>query len=172
MLTPEGRPVPGPDSFGHDVETAFLLLEAEDALGGPKDPRTHRAARLLVDHALAFGFSDDGQLFGDGFAFGVHDKAVQWWAQYEAVNAFLLLAELEGGKNPRYWNAFRKAWSWTRQTLIDPEFGGVYLGVDAAGHVLPGKSQNWFAGYHTGRALLQISDRLRRMADPSPTPSR
>jgi mannobiose 2-epimerase len=169
MLTPEGRPIPGPDSFGHDVETAFLMREAEEVLGGAPDPRTHRAARLLVDHALAFGLAENGQLYNEGFAFGVHDKSVQWWAQYEAVNAFLLMADLEGAKGPRYWNAFRKAWDWTRQTLLDPEWGGVYQGVDGEGNVIRTKSQNWFAGYHTGRALLQVSDRLRRLAEtPGP----
>jgi mannose/cellobiose epimerase-like protein (N-acyl-D-glucosamine 2-epimerase family) len=85
------------------------------------------------------------------------------------VNAFLLMAELEGSKNPRYWEAFRKAWGWTRQVLLDPEFGGVYQGVDGGGQVIRTKSQNWFAGYHTGRALLQVSDRLRRMAETADT---
>ena len=32
-LRPDGRPVPAPVSFGHDVETAFLMIEAEEALG-------------------------------------------------------------------------------------------------------------------------------------------
>ena len=32
-LDATGWPIAGPSSFGHDVETGFLLLEAADALG-------------------------------------------------------------------------------------------------------------------------------------------
>ena len=172
QLTPEGRPVPGPDSFGHDVETAFLMLEAEEALGSGHDPKTLRAARLLVDHSLAWGFAENGQLYGEGQAFGrPHDRSVQWWAQYEAVNAFAMLAEMNP-EVPRYWEAFVKGWAWTRQNLLDSEWSGVYQGVDGQGTVIREKSHHWFAGYHTGRALLRISDRLRRMAERPNTPAR
>jgi cellobiose epimerase len=167
LLTPEGRPIPGPDSFGHDVESTFLLLEAEEALGPVRDPKTYRAARLLTDHALAWGWDPKtGQLFNEGSALGpAHDRSLQWWAQFEFVNALSLLHSLEGQKTPKYWEAFTKAWTYTRATLLDPEFGGVYQGVDAQGNVNREKSQNWFAGYHTGRALLLVADRMRALAD-------
>jgi mannose/cellobiose epimerase-like protein (N-acyl-D-glucosamine 2-epimerase family) len=166
LLTPDGRPVPGPDSFGHDVETTFLMLEAEAALGPGRDPKTYRAARLLTDHALAWGWDPmTGQLFNEGSALGpAHDRSLQWWAQFEWVNALSLMHTLAGKTTPKYWDAFTKAWSFTRAHLLDPEFGGVYQGIDAEGHVNREKSQNWFAGYHTGRALLLVADRMRALA--------
>ncbi len=167
LLTPEGRPIPGPDSFGHDVETTFLMLEAEEALGGPRDPRTYRAARLLTDHTLAWGWDPKtGQLFNEGSALGpAHDRSLQWWAQYEWLNALSLMHTLEGKKTTKYWEAFTKAWTYTRATFLDPEFGGIYQGIDAQGNLNREKSQNWFAGYHTGRALLLVADRMRALAD-------
>ncbi len=68
-LRPDGRVVPAPVSFGHDVETAFLMIEAEEALGREPSVATLRAARMLVDHALARGYDPvRGQLFEYGSA--------------------------------------------------------------------------------------------------------
>ena len=49
-FTPDWRPVPAGDSFGHDIETAYLLIEAEDGTdhttgGWPVGQRTFRIIR-------------------------------------------------------------------------------------------------------------------------------
>ncbi len=46
-LTPDWRAIPAHDSFGHDVETAYLLVEAAEALGIAEDAKTWRVARSL-----------------------------------------------------------------------------------------------------------------------------
>jgi cellobiose epimerase len=164
FLDPVGRPVPGPVSFGHDVETAFLLLEAAEALGIPEDPAAHRAARRLVDHALAWGWNaETGQLYELGFALRpAFDRSIEWWGQFELVNALSLMDALHGTETPRYRDAFEKAWRFTRQVLTDEVHGGVFQSVDAGGRVNPAKSHDWMATYHTARALLLTADRLRR----------
>ncbi len=166
FLDPKGNPVPGPVSFGHDVETAFLLLEAADALGIPDDAKTQRAARRLVNHALAWGWSSTtGQLYERGFALGpAFDRSIEWWGEFELVNALSLMDSLYGEKTPVYRDALEKAWRFVRERLTDPVHGGVFQGVDAEGRVNPGKSHDWMATYHTARALLLTSDRLRRQA--------
>jgi mannose/cellobiose epimerase-like protein (N-acyl-D-glucosamine 2-epimerase family) len=166
FLDPAGNPVPGPVSFGHDVETAFLLLEAADALGIADEPKTQRAARRLVNHALAWGWSPTtGQLYERGFALGpAFDRSIEWWGQFELVNALSLMDSLYGEKTPVYRDALGKAWRFVRERLTDSVHGGVFQGVDAEGRVNPGKSHDWMATYHTARALLLTSDRLRRQA--------
>jgi cellobiose epimerase len=57
-FTNDWRAIPDHDCYGHDVETAYLMLEAEDVLGHGHDPRTERMAKLLVDHALANGWDE------------------------------------------------------------------------------------------------------------------
>lgn len=163
FLDPAGRPVAGPSSFGHDVETGFLLLEAAEALGLREDPRVQRVARRLVDHALALGWNaDSGQLYEEGFALRpAFDRSLQWWAQFELVNALSVMDALHGTQTPRYREALAKAWRFTVERLTDHEHGGVFAGVDATGHALTGKSNDWMAGYHTTRALLLTSARLR-----------
>ena len=163
-LWPDGRVVPAPVSFGHDVETAFLMIEAEEALGREPSVATLRAARMLVDHALARGYdSARGQLFEYGSAYGPPiDRSVQWWAQFEAFHAFQLMDERFGREDARYGNAFTRAWALARGAFADPEHPGVCPHMDERGEVrCDSKSHNWFASYHTARALLLTADRLR-----------
>jgi mannobiose 2-epimerase len=165
-LDQTGWPVAGPSSFGHDVETGFLLLEAAEALGMRDDPRTNRVARRLVDHALAFGWNEEtGQLWEQGFAIRpAFDESIEWWAQFEMVNALSVMDEAHGRETARYREEMPKAWRFVLDHLTDDRYGGVFAGVEADGRVRSGKSSDWFATYHTARALLLTSDRLRRTA--------
>ena len=43
-------------SFGHDVETAYLMLEASQALGLKNDTQTLQVGKRMVDHALTNGW--------------------------------------------------------------------------------------------------------------------
>lgn len=168
-LRPDGNPVPAPVSFGHDVETAFLMVEAEEALGREPSPATLRAARMLVDHALARGYDPArGQLFEYGSAYGPPvDRSIQWWAQFEAFHAFELMDELFGREDGRYREAFAKAWALARDAFADREHPGVCPQMDERGEVdCASKSHNWFASYHTARALLFTADRLRKSQPP------
>jgi mannobiose 2-epimerase len=164
-LRPDGKVVPAPVSFGHDVETAFLMIEAEEALGREPKAATVRAARMLVDHALARGFDPArGQLFEYGSAYGPPiDRSIQWWAQFEAFHAVQLMDERFGREDDRYRNAFSKAWALARDAFADREHPGVCPLMDERGEVhCESKSHPWFASYHTARALLFTADRLRK----------
>jgi cellobiose epimerase len=164
-LRPDGRVVPAPVSFGHDVETAFLMIEAEEALGREPSAATLRAARMLVDQALAHGYDPvRGQLYESGSAYGRPiDRSIEWWGQFEAVNAFHLMDERFGREDDRYRNAFSKAWALARDAFADPQHPGVCPRMDERGEVhCESKSHQWFVSYHTARALLLTADRLRR----------
>ena len=69
FFTRDWRPVPDHDSFGHDVETTYLLLEAAEALHA-EDEHTVAVARSLVDHALAWGWDETNG--------GFYDKGAAW----------------------------------------------------------------------------------------------
>jgi mannobiose 2-epimerase len=43
-------------SFGHNIETAYLLVDASKALYGSPDSITLRVAKKLIDHTLRYGF--------------------------------------------------------------------------------------------------------------------
>ena len=167
-FTNDWRPIPDHDSYGHDVETAYLMLEAEDVLGVPQDPRTEHMAKLLVDHALAFGWDDKlGGFYGEGTTFGKsEEKSKDWWVEMEGLNALLLMDEKYGSQTDVYFSAFQKQLDFIERYQRDAEFHGFYGRIGEDGHpVSTDKGQIWKAGYHDGRALLNVSERLRRLAN-------
>jgi mannose/cellobiose epimerase-like protein (N-acyl-D-glucosamine 2-epimerase family) len=170
-FTADWRAVPDHDSYGHDVEAGYLMLEAEEALGRPHDPRTERMARLLVDHALAHGWDETyGGFYRDGTTFGQpEDKQKEWWVQVEGLNALLLMHERHGREADVYFEAFQKQWQFIKDYQIDPEFHGLYemVGPDGA-PTNTVKGRIWKAAYHDGRALLNVTERLRRLAEARP----
>ncbi len=170
-FTPDWRALPDHDSFGHDVETAFLLVEAAAALGMPDDPRTWALARRIVDHALDFGWDkSNGGFYDAGGVFGhVFDRKKVWWVQAEGLNALLLIDGKFGGETRRYWEAFMAQWQFIKNHQVDHTRGGWYSEVAENGDLIPGrvKSDGWTEGYHQGRALLTVSAALRLLAQES-----
>jgi mannobiose 2-epimerase len=166
-FTNDWRPVPDHDSYGHDVETAYLILEAEDVLGVPHDPKTERMAKMLVDHALAYGWDDKlGGFYEHGTTFGeVEDKRKEWWVEMEGLNAVLLMHEKYGRQTDIYFKAFQRQWNFIKTYQADSQFHGIYpmVGPDGVA-VEQNKGQNWKAAYHDGRALMNVTERLKKLA--------
>jgi len=168
-FTEDWRPLPQNDSYGHDVEAAYLMLEAEEVCGFPKCKATERMARLLVDHALFYGWDEErGGFFQAGAATAkAEDRRKEWWVQFEGLNSLLLMHERHGRESSRYFEAFQKQWNFGCQYLRDPEFHGVYemLGEDSR-PISSLKGRIWKCAYHDTRALLNVSERLRGLAGP------
>ena len=169
FATPDWKPVPGPDSFGHDIETAFLLAESAEALGKPEDERTWHAARRLVDHALEVGYDHEhGGFYDEGTIDGKDlNKQKIWWVEAEGLNALLLMHERFGKETPKYWNAFVQTWRFISEHQVDAQHGGWFNTVKPDGSPIPGrgKSDRWTEGDHQGRSMLTVSARLRRLAE-------
>lgn len=167
FFTPAWRPVPAHDSFGHDIETAFLLVEASEALGRPEDAATWRMARMLVDHALQWGFDHElGGFFEKGEAFApAHDRTKVWWTQAEGLNALALMHARYGKEDPRYFEAFRKQWKFIREHQVDAEHGGWQAHLTREGKPLGSgdKASPWKAAYHNVRALIHTAHALREL---------
>ena len=71
FFTLDWRAVPADDSYGHDIETAYLLTEAAHILGRDGDVKARRAARNLVDHTLEVAFDQErGGIYNDGGVWG------------------------------------------------------------------------------------------------------
>jgi mannobiose 2-epimerase len=166
-FTSEWRPIPDHDSYGHDVETAYLLLEAEDVLGVPHDPRTEHMAKMLVDHALAFGWDEKmGGFYGEGTTFGKpEDKSKDWWVEMEGLNALLLMHQEYGKQTGKYFQAFLRQLDFVENYQRDSQYHGFYGRIGEDGKpVSTDKGQIWKAGYHDGRALMNVEERLQKLA--------
>ena len=98
---------------------------------------------------------------------GEADKlAKDWWVQAEGLNALLLMHEKYGHETDAYFRAFQQQWRFIQHHQIDHELGGLWETVERDGKVAKAvKAQMWKAAYHDGRALLNVTDRLRRLAE-------
>ncbi|MGN6179415.1 MAG: AGE family epimerase/isomerase, partial [Mucilaginibacter sp.] len=157
-------------SFGHDVETAYLMLEASRALGIRDESRTLEVGKRLVDHALRNGWDNNkGGFFDEGYYFKGDSKITitlntkNWWAQAEGMNTLLLMSRLYPNDKMNYFNKFRKLWDYTRTYLIDHDHGDWYdEGIDnSPSHQTALKGQIWKATYHNYRALVNCITQLR-----------
>ena len=172
-LSRDWHAAPAHDSFGHDIETSYLLIEAAEALGIPDDPKTAIVARRLLDHALDWGWDDQHGGFydkGDVFAGKAYDTTKVWWTQAEGLNALLLMHRRHGDKTDRYWKAFRKQWAFIEGHMLDPVHGGWFMATSQDGTFIGDgrKATQWKANYHTGRALMNVAKMLGEIEPAGP----
>lgn len=169
--TPDWKSPPMYDSFGHNVETSFLLYETDLLRGkGTAEEKTLKVAKMLVDQPLEMGWDKTfGGFYYEGLAFGeLLDASKAWWTQAEGLNALLIMHQLYGDKEPKYWQAFCDQWTFIREKQIDAKTGGWFNSVAPAGEVVNAELiGSWKANYHSTRAMLQVMDRLERLAGES-----
>ena len=160
-------------SFGHDVETAYLMLETSEALYGEYDSTTLCMAKKLVDHALENGWDKEyGGLFDGGYypkgktKIEIVKNTKEWWSQLEALNSFLLFANLFPNDEHHYFDKFIAQWEYCKKYLIDNKYGGFYWGgldKEPSQRTAP-KASIWKGNYHTSRALVNCIQTLRKMS--------
>ena len=169
FFTQDWRPLPDHDSYGHDVETAYLLVEAEEILRGETSEDTWRIARQIVDHSLDYGWdTEHGGFFDGGGVFGPatrRDKV--WWVQAEGLNALLLMHTRFGVETDRFWNAFLQEWAFISDHQIDRKHLGWFANLSEEGVSQPGanKGDAWTENYHQGRALMNVTKMLNALAE-------
>ncbi|WP_162051787.1 AGE family epimerase/isomerase [Pontibacter pamirensis] len=193
-LTPDWKPVSFKDypeevirknyhldevSFGHDIETAYLMLEASHVLGLEHDSKTMQMAKKMADHTIRTGFDQSvGGFYDGGYYFkGKDDITIirdtkNWWAQAEGLNTLLLMADHFPNDELRYFDLFQKQWDYIDKYIIDHEHGEWYPGgIDKEPKQKTAlKAQIWKASYHQFRALANVVQCLRPDAAAPSTP--
>ena len=156
-------------SFGHNVETAWLLLETSKALGFKNDAKTLRIAKWMDDYALENGWDKElGGIYDGGYIFQGEKKVTiimptkQWWAEIEALNSFLMMSEIYPHDKMNYYMKFCEQWNYIKKYLLDHKYGGWYWGgIDKASQNEKGpKATIWKVDYHTTRGLINCILRL------------
>jgi len=159
---PDWTPVTFDSSYGHDVELAWLLPEANRALRIPEnDPATVKLSKALVDHALHFGFDNvRGGFFERGPANATaSDRSKNWWAQAEGLVGLLEVYRMTG--DPAYFAKFEATAEFVLRDLADAQYGEWYPGVKADGALVgTEKASFWKCPYHNSRACLEVIRRL------------
>ncbi|ULC60798.1 AGE family epimerase/isomerase [Flaviramulus sp. BrNp1-15] len=158
-------------SFGHDIEIAYLMLEASHALGVKNDSITLKKAKLLVDHTIKNGIDKKlGGLYDGGYYYKgddnisiVNDKK-NWWAQAEGLNSLLIMNDYFPDDELDYKAQFDNLWNYTKTYFIDDEFGGWYeWGIDKSSESKTAlKGHIWKSIYHNFRALTNCIKILKK----------
>jgi mannobiose 2-epimerase len=185
FLTPDWKPVSFRDaadsiiekhhrldhvSFGHDVETAYLMLESSHVLGLKDDTTTLRVAKKMVDHALkngwdanTGGFYDEGYYFKDRPGVTITHDTKNWWAQAEGLNTLLMMSQLFPDDENKYYEKFEKLWHYCDTYLIDHQYGDWFEGgLDKQpDKKTANKGHIWKATYHQLRSLFNCMRALR-----------
>lgn len=197
MLQPEGYVHPfftrdftpiGPPkvSYGHDLETSWLLMDALRALREGGAMRTHSGLFLdgleetvrgasvkMAKASIEFGWDPAGGLFDSGRpALGTKRASVEnrdkvWWAQAEALPGLYELFRNEPSdellQKMEATVEFLTTKSW------DPAGGEFFWSVDSEGNVGrrgDHKGEMWKTPYHALRACLYTSGWIRADLGP------
>lgn len=156
-------------SFGHDIETAYLMLEASEVLEKHEWDRTLEVAKRMVDHSINQGWDKlNGGLYDQGYYFnGIEEMTIidhkkNWWTQAEALNSLLLFSQLYP-ENKQYQEYFLQQWDLIKTYMIDPQYGEWYSYTTDTWPLakLGLKGHNWKTSYHNGRALMNCVKLLR-----------
>lgn len=162
-------------SFGHDVETAYLLLEASHALGDKHHSITLKKGKRMVDHALDTGWDEKlGGFYDGGYYFAGKEQLTivndhkNWWTQAEGLNSLLLFSQYYPEDPKNYRTYFDQLWKYTNTYLMDSENGGWYeWGIDKRPEAKEGlKGHIWKATYHNFRSLANCKKLLERVPSP------
>ncbi|NND06602.1 MAG: N-acylglucosamine 2-epimerase [Saprospiraceae bacterium] len=157
-------------SFGHDIETAYLLMEASHVSHHAEDEKTKMVAKQMVDHTLKNGWDkESGGIYDAGYYEVVggpmkiihHTKA--WWAQLEAMNTMLIMADMYPDDEIKYEDFFVKQVQHIDQYLVDKTNGGFYIhSIDESPKAIQvHKGSIWKGNYHNLRSLVNCIKRLR-----------
>ena len=148
-------------TYGHDIEAAWLLGEAAEALRGDELRETAKLWAIeLARSTLAEGLDADGGLAYEGREGSVISADRDWWCQAEAVVGFWHAFELS--REPAFADAAVAVWHFIKRSMVDRTHGEWFWRVRADGSVDESepKISEWKGPYHTVRMCLEMLRRL------------
>lgn len=147
------------DSYGHDIEGAWLLYEAAEVIGDKAWMEKLRPiCQHLVDITLAEGW-DGNSIFYEKVN-GNLDTDKHWWPQAEAMVGLADTWRLTGNKD--YYEKMCRVWDFICEYIIDKKRGEWLWRVNQEGLDVykDVKAGFWKCPYHNSRALIEVIMRI------------
>ena len=145
-------------SFGHDIETSWLMDHTLRVLGDAAFTERIRPLLLaMTDRTYRDAFTENG--FCNESENGVVNKKRIWWVQAEALLGFFNAYQLTGDE--KYRSAAISQWKYIRDVICDPREGSEWFwSVDENGRP-DGQPivEPWKCPYHNGRMCMEIIKR-------------
>ncbi|MGI6223955.1 MAG: AGE family epimerase/isomerase [Prevotella sp.] len=144
------------ESYGHDIEAAWLLHETALVLGDVNIDEVVKRIAKAADE----GVQPDGSMVYEHWKdSGKTDTQRQWWTLCENVIGHLDLYQYYGDR--KALDVALRCWDFIKQHIIDHEQGEWLWSVDAEGH--PNRKDDkagfWKCPYHNSRMCLEVLER-------------
>ena len=147
--------LPGAVSYGHDIETSWLMLECAEALHDDAVVSEIKPYALALGIAGNEGVLPDGSMRYEKLVDGSFDDSRQWWVQAETVVGNLWLWKYHGVSSGA--DTAQRAWDYIRENLVDAEGGEWWWAVlpDGSTDRANPKAGFWKCPYHNSRMCLE-----------------
>jgi mannobiose 2-epimerase len=151
-------------SYGHDIETSWLLDRGLEVLGDD----TYKAKFAPITDCLVqqvYERAFDGHSMPMECCQGEVNESRVWWIQAEAVVGFYNAYE-KHPEETKYGEAVKALWSYIQEYFVDKREGSEWFGeLDKNGR--PKEEQPivepWKCPYHTGRMCFELVKRDARI---------
>ncbi|MDE6023228.1 MAG: AGE family epimerase/isomerase, partial [Muribaculaceae bacterium] len=154
------------ESYGHDIEASWLLLETAMVIGDPALTEETLEHTEKIALAALKGRQKDGSMVYELHADGTLDADRHWWVQAENVIGQLYLAKYHSdGAIQQYWlDSAIESWQFIAENLVDPK-GEWYWSIKADDTVnrTDDKAGFWKCPYHNSRMCLESMKVLNSM---------
>jgi len=160
FLDREWNPTTTIDSYGHDIEAAWLITEAANLLKDPELISSVRNLSVKIAEAAAEGLHEDGSMLTEKDYSTGHVVTVRsWWEQAETIVGYLNTYEITGEES--YLDKIMNSWNYTKGHFIDQTNGGWYSLVSESGEPRGSDKANfWTCPYHNGRMAMEVIERI------------
>jgi len=149
------------DSYGHDIESSWLLYEAAKLLGDPKLVARVKETSLKIANAAAEGLQENGSMLSEkDNSTGEVRRQLSWWEQAETIVGYLNAFELTG--NESFLDNSINCWNYVKEHFVDTRNGSWFSSVTEAGE--PGRGDKagfWVCPYHNGRMCMEVIERVK-----------
>lgn len=148
-------------SYGHDIETAWLMDRGVEVLGEKKykEKMTPITKDLTAEiYKVAF----DGHSLANECEKGVVNVHRIWWVQAETVIGFLNGWQKDPSRT-EYLDAAKSEWQFIKDHVMDKRQGSEWFWeVDQSGKPYEGRPivEPWKCPYHNGRMCFEVIRRL------------
>ena len=150
------------ESWGHDIEAAWLFREAALALGDPQLLKRAEDASVKIARAVEKAIQPDGSFINIAGTGITGRETRSWWVQVEAINGYFDAWEISGEE--KFLDYAINCWNYVRDHFIDKTNGGWFPSVGPDGEVRRSdKAANWTGPYHNSRMEIEIIERVERI---------
>ncbi|WP_337404822.1 AGE family epimerase/isomerase [Suilimivivens sp.] len=148
-------------SYGHDIETAWLMDRGVEVLGEKKyEEKMTPITRDLTAEIYKVAF--DGHSLANECEKGVVNVHRIWWVQAETVIGFLNGWQKDPSRT-EYLDAAKSEWQFIKDHVMDKRQGSEWFWeVDPSGKPYEGRPivEPWKCPYHNGRMCFEVIRRL------------